>query len=169
MECCSTGSANDKNSQCATGIGILIVRWVTGIIFIYYGGQHCFGFFDVHGVHGVHGINAFSRMIASDHFPILPPIVWAWISGITEFFGGILLIVGLASRIVGALLIIDMLAAIWAYYGGGFGAVDFNVALIAMAALILIAGPGIYSIDAVILTLARRCRHKPTVTPTATT
>ncbi len=139
------------HSHLASGLGTLIVRVMMAIIFIYYGGQHLFGLF------GGHGIHSFSNMLASDHFPVLPAIVWAYISGITEFFGGILIILGLFSRIVSIFLILDLTGIIWASHAGGFGSYDFQLALMAIAASILIAGPGKLSVDA---SMCRGCCGK---------
>ena len=132
------------NSSLTTGLGTLLVRLVMAVIFIYYGGQHLFGLF------GGRGIHSFAQMLASDHFPILPAIVWAYISGITEFFGGILILVGLFSRIVSVFLILDLIGIIWASYAGGFGSIDFQLSLIAIAGLILISGAGVLSFDAIL-------------------
>src|SRR5271170_3047377 len=138
--CCATPG----KCWIANALGVLLVRIVMGIIFIYYGGQHCFGLF------GGRGIEAFSELGALKHLPILPPMAWAWISGGVEFFGGILLIIGLVSRIVSILLIVDMIVAMWFYHAGGFGTIDFNLALVAMAGLIVISGPGMISVDTMI-------------------
>jgi putative oxidoreductase len=137
--CCSAQSAAFSAS-----LGIFLIRLALAAVFIYYGGQHLFGFF-----HG-RGLHQFTEQIKTDGFPILPPVLWAGLSGIAEFFGGILLLIGLASRLAAIPIIIDMLAAMWVYRNGGFGSIDFNMALIAMAALVLLAGPGMISLDAVL-------------------
>ena len=41
------------------------------------------------------------------------PRYFAYVSGVLEFFGGLLLIVGLFTRIAGLLLAIEMAIAIW--------------------------------------------------------
>ncbi len=140
----TTTSGACASSLLATGLGTLLVRVALAVIFIYYGGQHLFGLF------GGRGIHSFARMLASDHFSVLPAITWAYISGITEFFGGILILLGLFSRIVSIFLILDLIGIIWASYAGGFGSIDFQIALIAIAGLILISGPGMLSADAAI-------------------
>ncbi len=139
QSCCS-----GQSSLFSISLGILLIRLVLGAVFIYYGGQHLFGFFDGRGLH------QFTVQIKTDGFPILPPAVWAAISGGTEFFGGILLLAGLFSRIVTVPIIIDQIVALWVMHREGFGGVDFNLALIAMLAMVLLAGSGMMSLDALI-------------------
>ena len=131
-------------SLLATGLGTLLVRVMMGIIFIYYSGQFLFGIF------GGQGMHMFTQMLASDHLPILPTTVWAYLAGITQFFGGILIIVGLFSRIVSIFLILNLIGIIYVSHAGGFGSIDFQLSLIAISGLILISGPGMLSADAVI-------------------
>lgn len=145
QSCCSGNS-----SLFSTSLGILLIRLVLGAVFIYYGGQHLFGFF------GGRGLHQFAVQIKTDGFPILPPAVWGAISGGTEFFGGILLLAGLFSRLVAVLLIIDQIAALWVMRHEGFGGVDFNLALIAMLALVLLAGAGMIALDAMMFRGAAR-------------
>lgn len=81
-----------------------------------------------------------------------------------EFIGGILLILGLGSRLIGLLLTINMLVAYWtadreALFSifsdpGKFYAADPYTFLFA-SAMILIFGAGLFSVDAL---LANRCR-----------
>ncbi len=130
-----------QSSTFSTSLGILLVRLALGAVFIYYGGQHLFGLF------GGHGLHQFSTQIKTDGFPILPPTLWAVISGGSEFFGGILLLVGLISRPVALIIIIDQICALWVMRRMGFGGVDFNITLIAMLALVLLAGAGSLSVD----------------------
>lgn len=137
QSCCS-----GKSSLFSTSLGILLIRLVLGAVFIYYGGQHLFGLF------GGRGLHQFALQIKTDGFPILPPTVWAAISGGTEFFGGILLVAGLFSRVVAIPIIIDQIFALWVMRREGFGGVDFNLALIAMLALVMLAGAGMMSLDA---------------------
>ncbi len=145
--CSSTGPARE-NLGLAPSLGVLLVRLVLGCIFIYYGGQHGFGLF------GGHGIHLFADTYKFNHFPVLPALVWAWMSAGVEFFGGMLLIIGALSRLICIPLLIDMFVALWLQRAGGFGSYDFNLALLAMLSLVLLAGPGMIAVDAL---LFRRC------------
>ena len=74
---------------------------------------------------------------------------------ILEFFGGMLLVVGLASRIVGALFILEMVGAMifvnfaagWDVFEGGF---EYNLALIILLLAVVLIGPGPLSVDRMI-------------------
>ena len=75
---------------------------------------------------------------------------------ILEFFGGILLVAGLATRIVSALFIFEMIGAMlfvhlphgWDVFQGGF---EFNLALVLLLLIVVLLGPGPLSIDAAIV------------------
>lgn len=72
---------------------------------------------------------------------------------ILEFFGGILLVVGFATRIVSALFIFEMIGAMlfvhlphgWDVFQGGF---EFNLALVILLLTVVLLGPGPLSVDA---------------------
>ncbi len=159
MASCASTDGKSREAEHLTSLGILLVRVVLGIIFIYYAGQHAFGWF------GGRGIGAFANTLAHDHFSILSPLVWAWMSAIAELVGASLIIIGLVSRLAALLMILDMFGVLWAHWAEGFGGTDFNIALIAMAGLVLIAGPGQIAVDYMI-----RCSHRqpqPTGSPAA--
>lgn len=74
---------------------------------------------------------------------------------ILEFFGGMLLVVGLGSRIVAALFILEMLGAMifvhfaagWDVFAGGY---EYNLALIILLLAVVLFGPGPLSVDRMI-------------------
>jgi len=81
---------------------LLLMRFAVGAIFIYYGYPKLF-------VHTRDSIQAFTRMGFPGYF--------AYISGVVELFGGIMLIVGLFTRIAGLLLAGEMMVALWRVHG----------------------------------------------------
>ena len=110
---------------------LLILRVVAGIIFAAHGAQKLFGAFGGPGLAGVVGM--------------MGPM--GYLVSIGEFFGGLGLIVGLLSRFSAASLIVIMLGAIAMVHGkNGFfssdGGFEYNLALIALLAPIVLAGPG---------------------------
>lgn len=75
---------------------------------------------------------------------------------ILEFFGGILLIIGLIVPIVSALLFIEMLGTIWLHKvkmkhvflsGGAKGHYELDVAYAIIAIVLVILGAGLISVD----------------------
>jgi putative oxidoreductase len=77
------------------------------------------------------------------------PLVWAWIVVLVETFGGLLLIVGLFTRISAALIACVMVVAIWQVKlaRGFIGGFELDFTLLMMALALVIAGAGRLSID----------------------
>lgn len=128
--------------------GILLARLGLGFIFLAHGAQKVglisankTGFIDPHAIANTVGMMG--------HMGI-PPFL-AYVAIFTEFIGGLFLIFGFLSRIVGLGLIIDMAVAVALVHGkngffmsGGAGGpgYEYNVALIALSLLMLLSGPG---------------------------
>lgn len=123
--------------------GLAILRVVLGIAFVVHGWSKLNG-----GVDGVAGF--FGGMLG---IPL--PGLMAWVVTIVELVGGLLLIVGALTQIVGILLVLDMLGAILFAFllrGAPFienGQISWEKeAVFAAAALCLVlAGPGAWSVD----------------------
>ncbi len=121
-------------------IGLLILRVGIGIMFLYHGAPKLFG-----------GPVKWEKLgmamsYAGIHFM---PVIWGLMAAISEFFGGICLILGLFFRAVCILLAITMGIAVSMHLQKGEGLMVASHAIedgIVFLGLILI-GPGRYSID----------------------
>ena len=124
------------------GIGIAILRVITGIVFAAHGYQKLFVF----GMAGVQG--AFAKMGA----PL--PMVTGPLVGVLELFGGLALVIGLLTRIAALGLALDMLGAILiVHLAAGFfmpAGYEFPLLLFAASLALAAAGPGSFSADAML-------------------
>lgn len=139
------------------GLGLLLVRVVTGIVFFMHGYQKLFDF----GISGTQ--QSFNAMGA----PL--PDITAVIVTFAELLGGAALVVGALTPVVGLILGIDMLSALFiVHIDSGFFAMNggFELVLLLGAAAIGMAltGPGQYSIDAIV-GLASRVPFAQGLTP----
>ncbi len=158
MQSTNTPPLPPGNSNFATSLGMLMLRLVLGWVFVYHGAQKLFGAFD-----SPIDMPGFTKAIEGMGLPLLPPAVWAYMAAMGEFGGGILLMVGFLTRFATLPILGTMFVAIWKAHGpigfsnpkvgsaaGQFPGYEFNLALVAMAVALLLAGPGIVSLDALI-------------------
>jgi putative oxidoreductase len=121
----------------------LVVRIVLGIIFVAHGSQKLFGAF---GGPGVAGMAMFMKQLGAN-----PPILWAWIVTLVEFFGGLGVLFGLLTRWAALGLAVNMVVAIVLVHAkNGFFSphgFEYPLALIALSLALLFWGPGKISIE----------------------
>ena len=119
---------NNKTSQWS----LSILRIVLGAIFIFHG----YGkLFMAGGFKGTVGF--------FDSIGIPAPEYSALLVGAVEFFGGILLLMGLLTKWTSAALIINMLVALFkVHLPKGFGASEFVLLIISGLVVILFSGSG---------------------------
>ncbi len=106
--------------------------------------------FAVHGYLKLFG-GQFDRTVALFMTVDIPaPEPMAWVVGILEFAGGLLLAAGLWSRLVAALLAAEMAVVIvrvrWPQ--GFVGAAEFEVVLLLVCLALIATGPGRFSLEA---------------------
>ena len=101
----------------------------------------------VHGYEKVipHGaLDHFTHYVASLGLPY-----WlGYVSAFTEFVGGILLVLGLLTRLAAAMLAVNMLVAFFTVgIHQGFGVYNYILALAAIAIMLVFYGAGAFALD----------------------
>ncbi|WP_010531416.1 DoxX family protein [Lentibacillus jeotgali] len=124
-------------------IGLLIIRLVLGISLAGHGAQKLFGWFGGHGVKGTGGF--------FDSIGVKPGVPLAFLVGLFEFVGGLLLAAGLLTWLAAALIVIVMIGAIFKVHlpNGYFadkGGFEYPFVIIAIVVGIALIGPGVYAI-----------------------
>ena len=120
-----------------------LLRIVMGVILIPHGAQKFFGWF------GGMGFERFVKLFETLGYK--PGTLWVTLVALTEFIGGILLVLGLFTRFAALALVIFMIVAVHFTSGKGFfwtaGGLEYSL-LIGMVGLVfLILGGGNYSLD----------------------
>jgi len=128
-------------------LGLLIARLVIGLAMAGHGAQKLFGWFGGYGPTGTGGFFA--------NLGWRPGVPFAVAAGLAEFGGGVLTALGLLGPVGPALVIMVMIVAGIAVHGAkGFwqanGGYELNAVYAAGALVLALAGPGAYSIDAVV-------------------
>ena len=139
-----------RTAPAVADCALVIARATLALIFIYHGGRRLFGAFD-----GA-GLDASARYF-EQVAGLSPGHLWATLSGLTEFVGGIAIAVGLLTRLAGLGIFVDMMMAIitvtWANginATTGKSGYELNLALGFLALVIAVFGAGRFSIDALL-------------------
>lgn len=119
------------------------LRLGLGIVMAAHGAQKLFGAFGGYGLQGTAGF--FENSLG-----LKPGILWASLASGTEFFGGLLLIIGLATRPAALLIGFTMLVALITVHSGGFFApngMEYTLILTLASISLAIKGGGALSFD----------------------
>ena len=127
--------------------GLLILRLVLGVVFIGHGAQKLFGWFGGGGLKGTTG------WIGS--MGMRPAWFWAFMASISEFGGGVLLLLGFLNPLGSLGVIAAMLMAIAkVHWTKGFwsakGGYEFPLMNLAAALAIGFIGAGAFSVDGIL-------------------
>jgi len=125
-------------------LGMLILQVTIGLLLAGHGAQKLFGWF---GGHGLAGTTAWLAGMG-----LRPARFWAIVAGVAEFGGGLLTAFGLfhplgplaiMAAMLGAIALVHWPKGLWITNGGG----EYNLVLIAIAAVLGLSGPGAYALD----------------------
>lgn len=128
-------------------VSTLPLRLVAGVVFAAHGGQKLFAWF---GGYGLEGTGQYMASIG-----LAPGYLMAVLAGSVEFFGGLLLIVGLLTRPSALALAFTMLVAILtAHISHGLfmsnNGYEYALTLLALTITLVLQGGGKYSLDQLI-------------------
>ena len=123
-----------------------LLRVTTGLLLVPHGAQKLFGWF------GGYGVEATGQFFAAK---LGLPASLALLAGLIEFFGGIALAAGLATRFVAALVFgVMAVAVVFVHLPVGFfwmtGGFEYPLLWGVVALYFVVRGGGRYSLDAVI-------------------
>ncbi|MGK7369264.1 MAG: DoxX family protein [Candidatus Halalkalibacterium sp. M3_1C_030] len=129
-----------RNSGTYRNIGLLILRVGLGIMMMLHGYPKLFGGPEMWGELGTA-----TQSIGLD----FAPIFFGFMASVTEFFGGLFLILGLFFRPSLVLLFVVMIVAAASHISAGDGFTDtsHSIELAIVFVSMLIIGPGEYSLD----------------------
>lgn len=138
-------------------LALVAVRVALAWIFAYYGGGKLFGWF---GGAGIHGTSLFFERTAH----LRPGGFFAVLAGVLELGAAVALVLGVGSRLAAVALVGDMAMAMltvtWAnglHNVTGRSGYELNLALGALALVVVAMGAGRFSVDA----LAERTIRRP--------
>lgn len=126
---------------------LLLGRLALGVVFLAHGYQKLF-------VMGVGNVGSFFEQVG-----IPAPLFFAWVVSLVEFFGGIAVILGVLTRWAALGLAVILIVAIFtvklrvgliAPQGMGTG-YELDLALLGLALMLLLAGPGRLSLEKALL------------------
>jgi len=135
----------DITRERALAVGLLWMRVLMGLGIAYHGFGKVFGVRD-----GAPAIEGFTKGVEAMGFPF--PGLFAWAAALSEFLGGILIILGLGTRGAGFLLLVTMLVAAFVRHGTDpFRVRELALAYGTVAAALAFMGAGSLSLDALVL------------------
>lgn len=135
-QCCHSGCGCSESKHDCKSWGLLILRVMLAIIFIYHGYGKLFG--------SAPGMTAFTGMVGMMGFPL--PALFAYIAALVEFLGGIAMLLGVFVRPAGYLLSVVMVVAIAFAKKFAYPAIEIDLALLAMSLSVALMGSGKYAL-----------------------
>ena len=122
----------------------LPIRLALGGIMFAHGAQKVLGSF------GGPGLNAMMNQAAAPFSFMRPAGLWWAIAALSEFLGGIIIVLGLFTRVGAFLILCTMITAVFGVHWPLFFApkgIEYPLALGAMSIALLISGGGMASVD----------------------
>ena len=136
---------NQYRNATSMDLVALIVRITLAIVFIYHGYGKVFA----------GGHEHIAAMMAEKGAPLAALL--GWMAGLAEFVGGVLIVVGLLARLWALGLMVVMIVAIGTvHWANGFsiqnGGFEYCLTLLLISFSIVVSGSGWYSVDHIVFT-----------------
>lgn len=128
----------------STSAAPLVLRLALGSVFVGHGAQKLFGWW------GGYGLQATAQYF-ENNLGLKPGMLHASLAGGGEFIGGILILLGLATRFAAAQAAVIMAVAIWTAHRSAFflpAGMEYALVLLLVAVSLVLTGGGALSIDA---------------------
>ncbi|HYE02298.1 MAG TPA: DoxX family protein [Phycisphaerales bacterium] len=134
-------------------LGLLLQRLMLMAVGVYHGGQKVLGLFDeTPGVALGAGLGGIIGMLESKGAPMSTAAAWA--AGLAEFVGGILIGVGLLTRVAAFFFAFTMYVGAFMVHWPNFGlphkGMEYALTLAIMLTALVLIGPGRLSLDALL-------------------
>lgn len=124
-----------------TDLGLLVIRLMLAVVGVFHGAQKLFGVF------GGHGIRGFAGFLESLGVPF--PTLAAFAAALSEFLGGLLLALGLFSRIALIPWAFTMYVAVLLVHRHAFAlsanGMEYALTLAVVLTALILTGPGRYA------------------------
>jgi putative oxidoreductase len=122
----------------STDLGLMILRVVAGLALAF-----------LHGFGKIPPTEQFLGMVSAIGVPA--PVLMAWLAGLAEFAGGLLIAIGLFTRPAAVVLIVHFLVVVLvAHAPDPIATREPALLFLSIGVLLLLAGPGQFSFDAVL-------------------
>ena len=132
-----------RNRIALNDLGLLIIRVMPAVVFMFHGSQKLFGAFDGPGM------EKFTGGLETMGIPM--PTANAYLAACAEFFGGLALLLGAGTRIAVIPLVVTMLVASFVAHGTAFslasGGMEYALTLAVVTAGLGLTGAGRFSVD----------------------
>lgn len=132
----------------SASFGLMLIRGMVGYIMFYHGSQKLFGWFDGNGMEG------FIGMVGGLDLPGgVPPKIAAYTAAVSEFGGGILLMLGLLTRLAAIPVAVAMGVAAFKVHNKNFAVgaepvgMEYALTLMVVAIGLIFTGPGKFALD----------------------
>ena len=118
------------------------IRLILAVVFTFHGSQKLFGAF---GGPGIEGFAAYNESLG-----IPFPLLGSYMAAATEFFGGIVLLLGVGARFAAVPMVFTMLVASFVAHSGfdiQQGGMEYSLTLAVVLVAIALHGPGEWTVS----------------------